>query len=102
MYDFIHGKSHVVPRFRQPLQEIRLRSTPIAKPLQPSFVLASDVSRLVQSRRTQRQRDGYVVPVDMCPRFLATAAYPCASLSLFTLLVLTGVNVSTHGCFGLD
>ena len=31
MCDFLHGKSHVVPRFHQPLQEIRVRSTPIAK-----------------------------------------------------------------------
>jgi hypothetical protein len=29
--DFLHGKSHVVPRFHQPLQEIRVRSTSIAK-----------------------------------------------------------------------
>ena len=31
MCDFLHGKSHVVPRFHQPLQEIRVRSTLIAK-----------------------------------------------------------------------
>jgi hypothetical protein len=31
MCDFLHGKPHGVPRFHQPIQEIRVRPTPIAK-----------------------------------------------------------------------
>ncbi len=64
MCDFLHGKSQVVPRFHQPLQEIRVRSTPIAK-------------LLWRQRKARQRRDGCgwleertsVVPDSVTPSF---------------------------------